>query len=74
MNEIYKDVGKIETDKEGIIAEEITYLLTPWSRVLFEKLTGSQLLRQVPATCPYPVPARSRPWPPPHIRLPEDRS
>jgi len=43
-------------------------LLTPWSRVLLEKLTGSQLVKkfptfyqpkgslqhsQVPATCPY---------------------
>jgi len=48
-----------------------TYLLAPWSRVLLEKLTGSQLVKkfphfmepkfplqhsQVPATCPYPQP------------------
>jgi len=26
-----------------------TYLLTPWSRVLFEKLTGSQLVKKFPA-------------------------
>jgi hypothetical protein len=25
------------------------YLLTPWSRVLLEKLTGSQLLKKYPA-------------------------
>jgi hypothetical protein len=25
------------------------YLLTPWSRVLLEKLTGFQLVRKVPA-------------------------
>ena len=53
-------------------------LLIPRSRVL-EKLTGSQQVKkiptfmepegslphlQVPATCPYPEPARTRPWPP----------
>jgi hypothetical protein len=27
----------------------ITYLTTPWSRVLFEKLTGSQLVEKFPA-------------------------
>jgi len=27
----------------------LTYLLTPWSRVLFEKLTGSQLVKKFPA-------------------------
>jgi hypothetical protein len=49
-----------------------TYLLTPWIRVLLEKLTDLQLVKkfpavmesegslphsQVPATCPYPEPA-----------------
>jgi len=49
----------------------IAYLLAPWSRVLLEKLTGSQLVKkfphfmepkfslqhsQVPANCPYPEP------------------
>ena len=63
-----------------------TYLLTPWSRVLLETLTGSQLVKkfpafygtrrfitaysQVPATCPYPEPVRFNPKP--HIPLPED--
>jgi hypothetical protein len=28
MHEIYKDVGKIETDKEVGMVEEITYLFT----------------------------------------------
>jgi 1,4-dihydroxy-2-naphthoate octaprenyltransferase len=28
-----------------------TYLLTPWSRVLLEKLTGSQLVKKFPAFC-----------------------
>jgi len=27
----------------------LTYLLTPWSRVLLEKLTGSQLVKEFPA-------------------------
>ena len=64
-----------------------TYLLTPWNRVLLEKLTGLQLVKkyphfmepegslphlQVPATCPYPEPARSSPYP--HIPLSEDPS
>ena len=49
----------------------------PWSRVLLEKLTGLQLVKksptflepesssphsQVPASCPYPKPARSSPY------------
>ena len=54
----------------------LTYLLIPWSRVLLEKLTGSNLIKkfpsfygsrgsllhlQVPVTCPYPEPDRSSP-------------
>ena len=27
----------------------VTYLLTPWSRVLLEKLTGLQLVKKFPA-------------------------
>jgi len=27
----------------------LTYLLTPWSRVLLEKLTGRQLVKKFPA-------------------------
>jgi hypothetical protein len=64
----------------------LTCLLSPWSRVLLEKLTGSQSRNsphfmetegslphsQVPATCPYPEPDQSRPFP--HISLPEDPS
>jgi hypothetical protein len=61
---------------------EYTYLLTPWSRVLLEKLTGLKLVKkflhcmepegslphsQVPATCLYPEPAQSSPYP--HIPL-----
>jgi hypothetical protein len=53
------------------------HLLTPWSRVLLEKLTGSQLVKnsphvvqpegtlprlQVPATCRYPEPDQSIPY------------
>ena len=52
------------------------YLLTPWSRVLLEKLTGSAASQEiprifgtrrfitvlkVPATCPYPEPTPSSP-------------
>jgi hypothetical protein len=29
----------------------ITYLFTPWSRVLLEKLTGLQLVKKFPASC-----------------------
>jgi hypothetical protein len=57
----------------------LNYFLTPRSRVLLEKLTGSQLVKkfpafygarmsittfQVPATCPYPEPDQSSPSPP----------
>ena len=66
----------------------LTYLLTPWSRVLLEKLTSKlQLVKkfpaftepessspypQVPATCPYPQPTPSCPHDP--LQLPEDPS
>ena len=60
----------------------LTYLLTPWSRVLLEKLTGLQLVKKFLAfygnrkfmtdTCPYPEPARYSPYP--NIPLPEDPS
>ena len=64
-----------------------TYLLTPWSRVLLEKLTGSAASQEiprifgtrrfltvfkVPATCPYPEPTPSIPHNP--LPLPEDPS
>ena len=65
-----------------------TNLLTPYSRVLLEKLTGSVSQSrnsphfmepegsvahsQVPATCPCPEPTRSSPYP--HIPLSEDPS
>jgi hypothetical protein len=62
----------------------LTYLLTPWSRVLLEKLTGCSLSRNSPrfmepegllphsqasATCPYPEPAQSSP----HTHFPKIR-
>ena len=65
----------------------LTYLLTPSSRVLLEKLTGSQPLKKFPALygtrrfitafisaspSPYPEPARSSPFP--YISLHEDPS
>ena len=52
----------------------LTYLLTPWCRVLLEILTGLQLVKkftepkgslphsQVSATCLYPGPAQSSPY------------
>ena len=46
------------------------YLLTPWSTVLLEKLTGSH--SKVPATCPFPEPARFSPYP--YIPIPENTS
>ena len=65
----------------------LTYLLTPLSRVLLEKLTGLQVVKkfptflepegsssysQVPATCPYPEPTPSSPHNP--LTLPEHTS
>ena len=32
-----------------ILTYKYTYLLTPWSRVLLEKLTGVQLIKKFPA-------------------------
>jgi len=57
----------------------LTYLLTPWSRVL-EKLSVSQTVKNFPAfygtrkfitafTSPYPGPGRAIPYP--HIPLPK---
>jgi len=69
--------------KSQPFSNTLTYLLTPWSTVLLEKLTGSQSRNsshfmqpegslphsQVPATCPYPEPDLSSPCP--HIPLPK---
>jgi hypothetical protein len=56
---------------EGLLTYLLTYLFTPWTSVLLDKLTGFQLVKkflafcgnrsswshaQVPATCPYPEP------------------
>ena len=69
------------------LSYRISYLLTPWSRVLLEKLASLQLVKkfpafmelegsllhsQVPTACHYPEPARSSPYP--HFPLPEDPS
>ena len=66
---------------------ENTYLLTPWSRVLLEKLPGSAVIKKfpaflepvgsslfskVPATFPYPELTLSSPHKP--LPLPEDPS
>ena len=59
----------------------LTYFsLTPCSKVLLEKLIGSQVVKKFPAiygtrmfiTCPYPEPRWSSPCP--HIPLPEEPS
>jgi len=65
----------------------LTYLLTPCSRVLVEKLTCLQIVKKfptfmepkgsipdskVPATCPFPQPDRFSPYP--HIPHSEDPS
>ena len=65
----------------------LNYLLTPWSRVLLQKLTGLWLVKkfptfmepegslphsQVPTTRPYPQPHRSNPRP--QSPLPKDPS
>ena len=65
----------------------VYYLLTPWCRVLLEKLTGLQLVKKFPtfhgtrrfitaltsaATCLYPGPAQSSPYT--HIPPPGDPS
>jgi len=67
--------------------EPVWALLTQWRRVLLERLIGLQLVKKflafhgtrrfiaaftVPATCPYPEPARSSPYT--YIPLPEDPS
>jgi hypothetical protein len=72
--------------KYGVSLLDGPYLLTPWSRVLPEKLTvnfavsqeipriyGSSLpYPKVPATCPYPEPTPSSPFD--SLQLPEDPS
>jgi len=38
-----------ESARDFSISYLLTYLHTPWSRVLIEKLTGCQLLKKFPA-------------------------
>ena len=69
------------------LVQNNTYLLTPWCRVLLEKLTGLQLVKKVPhftepegslphsqasANCLYLGPAQSSPYT--HIPPPGDPS
>jgi len=78
------DEDKTSEEKgRGSSTHLLTYLLTPFCRVLLEKLTSSQLFKKFPAfyrtrrcitawtnaaTCPYPEPDRSSTCP--HIPLP----
>jgi len=78
----------LQRTQRDIVVSVLTYLLTPCSRVLLEKLTGSAASQeipphflepegsspysQVPATCPYPKPTPSSPHNP--LPLPEDPS
>ena len=39
----------LRTDSTYLLAYLITYLLTPWCRVLLEQLTGLQLVKKFPA-------------------------
>ena len=70
-----------------IVTVKMAYLLTPWCRVLLEKLTGLQLVKKFPTfhgtrrllphskastTCLYPGPAQSSPYT--HIPPPGDPS
>jgi hypothetical protein len=74
-------------DRRNGTEEQYSYSLTPYSRVLLQKLTGSQLVKKFPAfygarkfitaftiagQLPYPEPALSSPFP--HIPIPEDPS
>jgi hypothetical protein len=68
---------------QRMMLQRTVYLLTPWSRILLEKLTDLQLAKkfpafygahsslphsQEPATCPYPKPAQSSTYPTSHFR------
>jgi hypothetical protein len=47
------DSSKIQSEKVHnfyFLPNFITYLLTPWSRVLLEKLTGLQLVKNLPCS------------------------
>ena len=39
----------LDTTDRGLLTYLLTYLLTPWCRVLLEKLTGLQLVKKFPA-------------------------
>jgi len=69
--------ASVNLNKQWLPPYQNNDILTPWSRVLLEKLTGFQLVNKFPtfygtrrfitaftdpATCPYPEPARSSPY------------
>ena len=47
LNFLWSDIFHLCTRSSGNIA--VSYLLTPWCRVLLEKLTGLQLVKKFPA-------------------------
>jgi hypothetical protein len=78
QNRFYPDMSNVNENVtvEAKLISLSTYLLTPSSRVLLERVTGSQLAKkssafhgnqrfitslQVPITCPYPGPDQSSP-------------
>ena len=43
------ELFRSEANVNTLVARNFTYLLTPWCRVLLEKLTGLQLVKKFPA-------------------------
>ena len=41
-------VANYEQSSKILLTHLLTYLLTPWTRVLLEKITGSQLVKKFP--------------------------
>jgi hypothetical protein len=39
----------VEKQHKGLLTYSLTYILTPWCRILFEKLIVTQLIRKYPA-------------------------
>ena len=48
-NRVHRNVGTALSVNMAFLTYLLTYLLTPWSTVLLEKLNVSQLLKEFPA-------------------------